>query len=204
MKSSKIASERALALAKINKGFLRAKEARLAGIHSRTLAGLKDQNKIELLARGIYKLKASIPLSNPDLVTVSLVSPRAVICLISALSFHRITTQIPHRVYLAVPQNFRSPKSSYPSIEVHWFGEEAYSKGIEEHLIDGVRVKVYDREKSIVDCFKFRNKIGMDIFLEAVKMYRSARGKKVNEILRYAKICRVEKQITPYLEALFF
>jgi len=124
-----------------------------------------------------------------------------VICLISALSFHQLTTQIPHEVSFALPEKSRAPRLSYPPIKVHRFRGKAYQEGIEKHKIDGVVVKIYSSEKTLADCFKFRNKIGLDVFLEAIKMYRSRKRINVGVMINYARICRVEKQMRPYLEA---
>jgi predicted transcriptional regulator of viral defense system len=141
-------------------------------------------------------------MSNPDLVTVAVSVPKAVICLISALSFHRLTTQIPHKVYIALPELTRSPRQDYPPLAIHRFRGKAFDEGIENHLIDGVNVKIYSPEKTLADCFKFRNKIGMDVVLEALKFYRSQKKFDIKAIMKYAKICRVEKQMRPYLEAM--
>ena len=127
----------------------------------------------------------------------------SVICLISALSFHEMTTQSPHAVNVAVPRNSRLPSLEYPPVQGHRFSEEAFESGIDEHQIDGVRVKIYNPEKTIVDCFKFRNKIGMDVVLEALKIFRANGNFDIRKMLKYAKICRVEKAIKPYLEAMF-
>ena len=142
------------------------------------------------------------PLDNPDLVTVSLRFPNAVICLVSALAYHGITTQIPHEVSVAVPRDSRVPSLDYPPIRAHRFSQEAYKPGIETHLIDGVPVKIYGCEKTLADCFKFRNKIGMDVVLEAVKLHKTRNRFNLGELLRYARICRVEKVMQPYLEAM--
>jgi predicted transcriptional regulator of viral defense system len=132
---------------------------------------------------------------------VSLRFPNAVVCLISALAFHDITTQIPHAVSVAVPRNSRVPLLDYPPVQAHRFSNNAYGSGIETHRIDGVSVKIYCPEKTLVDCFKFRNKIGMDVTLEALKLYRERKKFKPIELLDYAKICRVAMVIKPYLEA---
>ena len=154
------------------------------------------------MGRGIYRLAKLPPISNPDLVTVAIRSPHAVICLISALAHHDITTQIPHHVSLAIPKDSRPPSIDYPPVQVHKFSGEAYTSGIEEHLLDGVRVKVYSPEKTIVDCFKFRNKIGMDVAVEALKLYKTRMKFNLSELLHHAKICRMERVMRPYLEAL--
>ncbi len=176
-------------------------EAVKRGITRYMLYSLRDKGIIEQVSRGIYRLVDLPPISNLDLVTVSLRFPKAVICLVSALAYHDITTQIPHVVSVAVSRGSRIPSLDHPPIQAHRFSNGAYKSGIEEHSIDGVPVKVYNPEKTLVDCFKFRNKIGMDVVLEALKLYKSRKKFNLDELLRYAKICRVEKVMRPYLEA---
>ena len=182
-------------------GQLRMSEAIEHGITRYMLYSLRDRGVIEQVSRGIYRLVELPPISNPDLVTVSLRFPNAVICLVSALAYHDITTQIPHAVFVAVSRDSRIPSLDYPPIQAHRFSNDAYKAGIEEHLIDGVPVKIYSPEKTLADCFKFRNKIGMDVVLEALKLYKTRKKFNLGELLKYAKICRVEKVMRPYLEA---
>ncbi|MBU3981757.1 MAG: type IV toxin-antitoxin system AbiEi family antitoxin domain-containing protein [Proteobacteria bacterium] len=182
-------------------GRLRMSEAIKHGITRYMLYSLRDKGVIEQVSRGIYRLVELPPISNPDLVTVSLRFPNIVICLVSALAYHDITTQIPHDVSVAVPRDSRMPSLDYPPIQAHRFSNEAYKSGIEKHRIDGVHVKVYSPEKTLADCFKFRNKIGMDVVLEALKFYKTRKKFDLGELLKYAKICRVEKVMRPYLEA---
>jgi predicted transcriptional regulator of viral defense system len=181
-------------------GQLRMAEAVRQGITRYTLYSMRDKGTIEQVSRGVYRLVGLPPISNPDLVTVSLRFPNAVICLISALYYYNITTQIPHAVSVAVPRNSRMPSLDYPPIQAHRFSKEAYSSGIGNHEIDGVSVKIYNPEKTLADCFKFRNKIGMDVVLEALKLYRSRRSLNLEKLLRYAEICRVKNIMKPYLE----
>ncbi len=182
-------------------GQLRMSEAIEQGITRYMLYSLRDKGVIEQISRGVYRLVDLPPVSNPDLVTVALRYPNAVVCLISALSFHEITTQIPHEVSIAIPRNSHPPSLEYPPLLVHRFTDQAYQTAIEEHQIDGTTVKVYSPEKTLADCFKFRNKIGMDVVLEALKLYRSRRRFDHKKILEYAKVCRVDKVVRPYLEA---
>ena len=183
-------------------GQLRMREALDSGITRYTLYALRDRGVVELVTRGIYRLRELPPLGNPDLVTVSLRFPKAVVCLVSALAWHDITTQIPHEISVAVPKDSRTPSLDYPPIKAHKFSHETYQLGIVEHLIDGAPLKVYSREKNLVDCFKFRNKIGMDVVLEALKLHRVRNGLDLGELIEYARICRVEKVMRPYLEAI--
>ncbi len=141
-------------------GRLRMSEATRRGITRYMLYTLRDRGVIEQISRGIYRLVEFPPIGGPDVVTVGLRFPNAVICLVSALAFHEITTQIPRSVSVAVPRESRMPCLEYPPLIVHRFSDRAYRAGIEEHQIDGVPVKIYNPEKTIVDCFKCRNKIG--------------------------------------------
>lgn len=182
-------------------GQLRMSEAIKFGITRYMLYSLRDRGVIEQVSRGIYRLTELSPISNPDLVTVGLRYPNAVICLVSALAYHGITTQIPHRVSVAVPRESRLPSLDHPPLLVHRFSMQTYRAGIEEHYIDNVAVKIYSPEKTLADCFKFRNKIGMDVVLEALKLYKARMKVNHGSLLEYAKICRVEKVVRPYLEA---
>jgi len=183
-------------------GQLRMSEAIAAGISKSTLYRLRDKNIIKPVSRGVYRLAELPEISNPDLATVCLRYPKAIICLISALSFHELTTQVPHRVSIAVPRESRLPFLDYPPLESHRFSREAYRAGIEKHDIDGVVVRVYDQEKTIADCFKFRNKLGMDVVLEALRVYGDKKRINRDLLLKYGRICRVGKVMMPYLETL--
>lgn len=183
-------------------GQLRMSEAISYGLSRYMLYKMRDDGSIEQISRGIYRLVDLPPISNPDLVTVSLRFPNAVVCLISALSFHAITTQIPHEISVAVPRNARMPSLDSPPVRAYKFSDEAFKAGIEKHQIDGVSVQIYSIEKTLADCFKYRNKLGMDVILEALKLYRSQRKFNLNMLLKYARVCRVEKVIKPYLEAM--
>jgi predicted transcriptional regulator of viral defense system len=180
----------------------RTRAALQEGVHPRTLYAMRDSGVLEILSRGVYRLTEKGPMSNPDLVTVASRVPQGVICLISALSFHNLTTQVPHSISIALCRTMRNPSLKYPPLTVYRYDENCYQAGIEEHLIDGVIVKVYCPEKTLADCFKFRNKIGMDIVLEALKRYREHQSFKTKELMKYAAVCRVERVMKPYLEAL--
>ncbi len=182
-------------------GTVRTADAIRAGIHSRTLYQLRDNGTLEMLSRGVYRLTGQEPISNPDLVIVATRIPQATICLVSALAFHEMTTQIPHSVSIALGKGTETPRLDYPPLSVHRFSEATLNEGVETHQIDGVTIKVYSPEKTLADCFKFRNKIGMDVVIEALKLYRSRKRVNVSELLKYAKHCRVENVMRPYLEA---
>lgn len=182
-------------------GMLRTRDALKAGIHPRTLYELRDSGRIEQLSRGLFRLVDAPALGHPDLVAVALKIPEGVLCLISALAWHELTTQIPHEIYVAIPRGAEAPRLDYPPVRHFWFSGPAYSEGIETHQVDGVSLRVYSREKTLADCFKHRNRIGLDTVLEALKTYRQRGPINTEALLHYAEVCRVKRVITPYLEA---
>ena len=182
-------------------GILSTSQALRLGIHPRTLYALRDEAKLERMERGLYRLAHSKPLGNPDLVTVALKVPKGVVCLISALAFHRMTTQIPHAVYLAIPANDQAPALQYPPLRLFWYSKAVYENGIVREKQDGTYIRIYSPEKTLADCFKYRNKIGIDVCMEALNLYRRRGRMKMDLIEQYAKLCRVERVMRPYLEA---
>jgi len=183
-------------------GVIRTSVALRAGVHPRVLYRLRDSGVLERVSRGVYRLAAQQPLTDVDLVTVAARIPRAVVCLVSALAFHDITTQIPHAVSIALERGAEPPRLDHPPVSVHRFSGASLTAGVEVHLMDGVTVRVYSREKTLADCFKFRHRLGMDIVLEALKLYAEQEGLHAARLLQYARICRVERTMRPYIEAL--
>jgi predicted transcriptional regulator of viral defense system len=197
------ANQRAIVIIRDMGGTIRTSNAIRAGIHPRTLYQLRDEGNLDTISRGVYRLSEQADISNPDLVIVTTRIPQAIICLVSALDFYEITTQIPHAISIALSKGSETPRLDYPPLNIHRFSKASFTAGIEEHQIDGVTIKVYCPEKTLADCFKFRNKLGMDIVLEALRLYKSRKQFQLEKLLRYAKICRVEKVMRPYLEATF-
>jgi len=194
-------AERALRIFETHGGILSTRQALGFGIHPRTLYALRDDARLERMERGLYRLADFKPLGNPDLVTAALKVPRGVVCLISALAFHRMTTQIPHAVYLAIFANDQAPVLRYPPLRLFWYSKAVYENGIIEEKLDNIQVRLYSPEKTLADCFKYRNKLGIDVCVEALNLYRRRGRMKLDLIERYAKICRVERIMRPYLEA---
>jgi len=184
-----------------HQGILRTKVALREGIHPRTLYAMRDAGLVEKLSLGVYRLADMPPLKSPDLVSVAMRVPEGVICLISALAFHEITTQIPHEVYLAISRKARLPNVDYPPVRAFRFTGEAFSEGIKTPKLDGIPIRIYTAEKTLADCFKYRNKIGLDVAIESLKLYRERKTIKTDKIIHFAKVCRVEKIMLPYLEA---
>lgn len=182
-------------------GILRTHEAIAAGVHPRTLYAMRDAGVVEQAGRGLFRLASLPPMSDPDLVVVAKRMPAAVVCLISALAIHDLTTQIPHVVQIAVLPGGHAPRISHPPIEVFRFSPGTFTAGVEERLIDGITVRVFSPEKTLADIFKFRNRIGLEIAVEALRTYARGKGRRFDLVLDFARVCRVEKIMRPYLEA---
>ncbi len=170
-----------------------------SGVHPRTLYALRDTGQLDSPSRGVFRLAESGITAYIDLETVCLRSPNAVICLVSALSYHELTTVIPSRISMALPKGAATPRIYYPPISVHRFSNTCYKTGIEMHLHGSVNIKVYSIEKTLVDCFKFRNQIGMDVVLEALRLYRQSEHLNIDKLMECARICRVANGLMPYL-----
>jgi predicted transcriptional regulator of viral defense system len=194
--------ERILQLAK-QRGLITDGDVRSLGIHPQTLKRLVDAGRLERVARGRYR----IPLPEYDitehhgLVLAATAAPSGVVCLLSALQFHVVGTQLPRQVWMALPRRARTPAIDYPPMRFVRVSGEAFTAGIEEHTLEGQTVRVYDVAKTVVDCFKFRNKIGMDVALEALNESWRERRLNLNDVAEYARICRVWSVMRPYLEA---
>lgn len=183
-------------------GILKMSEAIKLGIHRRILYKLRDSGKLEVISRGLYRLTDISEPTLPDFIPVAKKISEGVICLISALAFHEITTQIPHFVYVALPQKAHKPVISHPPMRYFWYSKKLLRTGVEEHQIDGCLVKIFDIEKTLVDCVKFRNKIGMDVVLEALKMYWQRGGTNIDKLFEYAKLFRVANILRPIMETI--
>lgn len=193
----------ALQAFRLQGGALRTKQALALGIHPATLYGLRDSGELTQLSRGFYRLTEAREFENPDLAVVSARAPDAAVCLISALAFHGITTQVPAAVYLAVPRGSYHQLNLSP-LPVHVFRYDAktFDAGLESHDVGGWRLKVYGPARTVADCFKFRNKIGLDVALEALRLARASKKISTRELLRFARLLRVERTLQPYLQAL--
>jgi len=173
-----------------------------ARFHKETLLALIDKGDIEKAGRALYRLREAPALSNPDLVTAALKITKGVVCLVSALAFHEATDEVPHYVDLAIPRGTHANKLDYPPIRFYRFAQETWKVGIEQHKIDNYSIRVYGLAKTVADCFKFRNKIGLDVARNALKEAVTEKRVPPKEIMQYAKICRVDKIIKPILETL--
>jgi len=183
-------------------GVMRTSQALVRGIHPATLYSLVEEGQLMRLARGLYRLASTQEFSNPDLAVVAAKAPDAVVCLISALSFHGITTQVPRVVHLAVPRGrYAGLRMRTPPVTIYRFDAATFEQGIEPHSVDGVPVRIYSVARTIVDCFKYRNKLGLDVAVEALRFARVRMRISNREILPFAHLLRLERVMAPYLES---
>jgi predicted transcriptional regulator of viral defense system len=194
--------ERAIDVFRRIGGVMRTSQALQAGIHPRDLYALRDAGVLTRVSRGVYRLSELAPLREPDLATVAARVPKAVVCLISALHFHGLTPEIPHAVDIALLPGTAAPKLAWPPLTVYRFSRPMFEAGIEIHDRDGIRLRVYGPAKTVADCFRFRNRLGIEVAVTALRASLSERRVKPAEVIHFAKICRVEKIVRPFLEAL--
>lgn len=183
-------------------GVLRTVQALRAGIHPRDLYALRETGVLETVSRGVYRLSELPPLADPDLAVVASRVPRAVIAVVSALHFHGLSTETPTAVSIALPRGTNRPRLEWPPLRVYWFSGALYREGIETHERDGVTLKVYGAARTVTDCFRLRNRLGIGVAVEALRTGLEERKFTRAHLLRVATICRVARVVRPYLEAL--
>lgn len=183
-------------------GILTARQASSVGIHSQQLSRLMRDGTLERIARGQYRLPRHRMTEHHGLAIAARAVPRGVVCLLSALVYHDIGTQLPSEIWIAVDRRSRRPTLAWPPLRIVRFTGAALAEGIETHRLEGQPVRVYGVAKTVADLFKYRNKIGLDVALEALREAWRARRFTMDQINRYARICRVERVMRPYLEAL--
>lgn len=185
------------------RGIARGRDFDAAGVTRATVQRLRDDGTLQRVGRGLYKLADAPVDSSTSLAEAVRIQPRGVICLLSALQFHELTTQTPHAVWMMLGQKDWAPVNSSVALKIVRASGEALTAGIETHLIDGVPVPITDPAKTVADCFKHRNKIGMDVTVEALRDFMKMRPMRdLGQIYRYAQIDRVQSVMRPYLEAM--
>jgi predicted transcriptional regulator of viral defense system len=183
-------------------GVLRTRDLERLGVSRKNLKKLSDQGLIERIGRGLYRVTASDTTEHQSLAEACKRVPHGVVCLLSALRFHGLTTQNPFAVWLAIDRKAWLPRVDYPPLQVVRFSGEALKSGVETHVLQGVQVHVYSSGKTVADCFKYRNKIGLDVAIEALKDCIARRLCTFDDLWRFARICRVANVMRPYLESL--
>ena len=191
--------DRAVALLKA-RGPMRRIELSDAGIHPETLARMLEGRVLTRVTRGLYQLAGAEVTAPHDLAEVAKLVPKGVICLVSALQFHDLALQAPGRVWLAIGPKARKPKIDHPPTRIVRFGPRPLSLGVQAHTVDGVPVPIFDPAKTVVDCFRFRQRVGLDVALDGLhNVMRSGKAKPA-QIVRYARDTRIWSVLRPYLE----
>ncbi|MEW5967979.1 MAG: type IV toxin-antitoxin system AbiEi family antitoxin domain-containing protein [Pseudomonadota bacterium] len=183
-------------------GLIRPRDLEPLGLPRVSLTRLVRQGALTRVGRGLYALPDRAVSEHAALAEVARKHPRAIVCLLSALRFHDLTTQSPFQVWLAIPNKARAPRIDYPPLRIVRFSDPLLSEGVEEHLIDGVPVRITGIARTVADCFKYRNKIGLDVALEALRDAWKGRRVGMDELWQFAKLCRVANVMRPYLESL--
>ncbi len=183
-------------------GIVRAADLEASGIARSRLYRLVRKGLVERQARGIYVASTHPITAEHSLAQVAKQIPGGVFCLLTALRFHELTTQDPADVWVALPEKARKPKLAYPRLRVARFSGSALTEGIETHPLEGVKVRVYSAAKTVADCFKYRNKVGIDVAVEALRDFSRRHRGGATELARYARICRVSRVMQPYWDAI--
>jgi predicted transcriptional regulator of viral defense system len=183
-------------------GMVRPRDLQSIGVPREYLLRLHQQGKLNRPGRGIYTIPDAEVTERHSYAEVAKRVPEGILCLLSALAFHEITTQSPAALWFALRKGARTPAITSPTLRIVRLTEPSLTAGIEKYMVEGVSVRVYSAAKTVADCFKFRNKIGIDVAIEALKDCLRQKKGTVSEIYRFAKICRVSNVIRPYMEAL--
>lgn len=194
-------TQRVMNLAR-QKAMLRPRHLQELGIARVVLARLTAAGQLEKVGRGLYRLPDAPVSEQESLATIAVKVPQAVFCLLTALQIHELTTELPRQIWIAMPQGSHTPKIDYPPVKMVQFTGEAFSQGVEVIQADWVTLRVYGVAKTVADCFKHRNKIGLDVAIEALKDALAQKKASANDLWRFAKICRVANVMRPYLETL--
>ncbi|MFN0156497.1 MAG: type IV toxin-antitoxin system AbiEi family antitoxin domain-containing protein [Bacteroidota bacterium] len=185
-----------------HKGYARMKDMKASGIHTREIQKLVEEGLLVKVKPGLYRLAKIQPDEATGLVEICLAMPKAVICLGSALAFHELTTFVPTSISFAIPRSDKPVKLAHPPNEPYYFSEQQYKSGVERLEKKAGTIRIYGPEKTIGDCFRFRNKLGEDIALQSLKEYLRRRNRDLNKLMRFAEVCRVKGILTQYVRAI--
>lgn len=200
MSQEQSTAEKVLSLAR-RMGVLRVRDLTSRGIHPEYLRRLHEKGLLTRTGRGLYVVTDADISVHHGLAQAAKRVPHGVICLLSALQFHELGTQSPFEVWMALDRRAARPRIDYPPLHIVRFSGPALTEGVEDHVLEGVQARIYNAAKTVADCFKYRNKIGLDVALEALRDCREQKKCSNDDLWRYAKICRVSNVMRPYLEA---
>ncbi len=194
--------ERMYGVFKTHKGFARTKDILAAGVHTRNIKRAREKGQVIQVKRGFYRL-AEIPLiSNQGFIDLARAVPEGVICLLSALSYYELTTFNPSVISMAICRGSRRPKIEYPPVEFYYFSKKQFEAGINKIKIKGHEIRIYNPEKTICDCFRYRNKLGLDIAKEGLSEYLKRKDRSLEKLLEYAEVCRIKPLLQTWLNAM--
>jgi len=194
--------ERMYEVFKTHKGFARTKDILAAGVHTRNIKRARGKGQVIQVKRGFYRL-AEIPLiSNQGFVDLARAVPEGVICLLSALAYYELTTFNPSVIAMAICRGSRKPKIEYPPVEFYHFSKKQFEAGINKIKIKSHEIRIYGPEKTICDCFRYRNKLGLDITKEGLSEYLKRKDRSLEKLLEYAEICRIKPLLQTWLNAM--
>jgi len=200
--SMKKKEEKIYKVFKAHEGFARTKDILMTGIHHREIKRVRDEGQIIRVKRGLYRL-AEIPLiSNQGFIDLARAVPGGVICLLSALSYYELTTFSPTIISMAICRGSRRPKIDYPPAEFYHFSKKQFEAGISEIKIKSHKIRIYNPEKTICDCFRYRNKLGLDIAKEGLSEYLKRKDRNLERLLKYAEVCRIKSLLQTWLNAM--
>ena len=194
--------ENTIKLFKKNFGYAYLKDLKKVGVHTDQVRKLIQKGIVEKIKPGLYKLTDIPAISNQGFIDINMAMPKSVVCLHSALTYYELTTTIPERVMIALLRGDKPQKFTYPPIEVFYFSESNYNTGITTKETSNGNFSIYEMEKTIVDCFRYRNKLGKDIAIEGLKNYFSQKSQNLNKLIKYSKQGRMYKIMTPYIESM--
>ena len=183
-------------------GLVRPRDLEAYGVTRAHLSRLVSEGRVLRQARGVYVAARHTPTAEYTLAHVAKRVPGGVFCLLTAMRFHGLTTQSPAEVWIALPEKARRPRLDYPRLRVARFSGAALTEGIEEHRVEGVVIRVYSAAKTVADGFKYRNKVGIDVAVEALRDFSRQHRGGANDLARFARICRVSRVMQPYLDAI--
>lgn len=182
-------------------GFLATSDLDTIGAPRVVLTRVSTSGPLERFGRGLYHLSGNPMSEHEDLATIAVEVPKAVFCLLTALHFHELTTRLPRRVWIAMPRGSHTPRIEHPRIKMVQMAGDACATGLDEHERDGMRLRIYSAAKTVADCFKHRNQIGLGVAIEALTAAWKTRKASADDLWRHAKVCQVANVMRPYLEA---
>ena len=194
--------ERIYKVFKTHSGFARTKDILAAGIHSRNIKRVREKGQVIQVKRGLYRLAEIPQISNQGFIDLARAVPEGVICLLSALSYFELTTFNPSVTSMAICRGSREPKIEYPPVEFYHFSKKQFEAGISKKKIKGYKIRIYNPEKTICDCFRYRNKLGLDIAKEGLSDYLKRKDRNLEKLLEYAEICRIKPLLQTWLNAM--